>query len=960
MKNKISKYKTNIIFLILYFTNSISVFPQYFETGQDPSSVKWRQINTTNFKLVYDSSYEFQAQRLAAIFEYCDTLSGKTLSQKPQKISIIIHNHSAIANGLVVWAPKRMEIYPVAPQDIYPQDWFGQLGLHEWRHVAQISRTRRGLTSFSNIVIGQQAQGLSIAFMHPWFLEGDAVVTETALSATGRGREPSFEMETRAFLLDSHKPFPFKKVIMDSFRDHIPNYYETGYLLVAYNRLKYGAKLWEDVLDYDSKNFFTLFPFYFSLKKSTGLSRSELYRKTFYELDSAWSSKANEIHYSNVSRINNRFNTDYISYRNPCIYNDSVIIAEKSGINDVTKIVSINCKNGNEKALFVSGNYSSDNLSLSGTYLVWSEVIPDIRWQNRSYSIIRKLDLKTGQSEYLSRKSEYFAPVISPDSKKIAVVETDIQGKNSVVLLSAENGKVIDKFGSPDNCSLQYPSWDNSSRLLVMTAVNQEGKELLLLDTKSGQWQTLLKPSFINISQPKFSGNYVIYRSGLSGIENLYAIHLFTKKIFQITSVQFGAFDPIVGANGQNIFFSNYTSHGFDIARISIDTSNWIPLEDVKKISLNLADKISLQEPDKFDPGKIQNKTYISKPYSKIGHLFYIHSWLPFYTDLSGFNTLQYYTTPGYMLFSQNLQGTVIAYGGQGFYNKQIYSNITLSYKALFPVFQVSASSGDRYNYFIRQTGYTVSNNNSKFIAASYVPLNFSRGKYTQSVIPMVECIYDNRLYISGMNNTVKTGLFRFGYYLNASRYYVMSKKDIFPEFGQLITVYFSHPPQNQRNVTGNYGYLNSDLYFPGIFKHNSIKISAGYEQQEIKNYFILSRFLPSRGFLNFSSFDTINFSKVIFTSFDYAFPLFYPDIQLLKFIFIKRLQGDLFLENVYSTNKNQLSTNYFTSSGFEMTADYNLFYIPVLINTGIRVAYRAKFDRWVSEFVLRVNLNSL
>ena len=48
-----------------------------------------------------------------------------------------------------------------------------------------------------------------------------------------------------------------------------------------------------------------------------------------------------------------------------------------------------------------------------------------------------------------------------------------------------------------------------------------------------------------------------------------------------------------------------------------------------------------------------------------------------------------------------------------------------------------------------------------------------------------------------------------------------------------------------------------------------------------------------------------------------------------------------------------------FTSTGIEITADYNLFYIPVLINTGIRIAYEPKYRRVVSEFILRVNLNS-
>jgi len=44
--------KISIIFLILIFA-AINANAQYFQTGQDPSSVSWKQINTDNFQIVY-------------------------------------------------------------------------------------------------------------------------------------------------------------------------------------------------------------------------------------------------------------------------------------------------------------------------------------------------------------------------------------------------------------------------------------------------------------------------------------------------------------------------------------------------------------------------------------------------------------------------------------------------------------------------------------------------------------------------------------------------------------------------------------------------------------------------------------------------------------------------------------------------------------------------------------------
>ena len=58
---------------------------QYFVVGQDPSSIKWRQIQTDNFQIIYPSDYEIQAQRVAHIFEKVYNYSGITLKHQAQK-----------------------------------------------------------------------------------------------------------------------------------------------------------------------------------------------------------------------------------------------------------------------------------------------------------------------------------------------------------------------------------------------------------------------------------------------------------------------------------------------------------------------------------------------------------------------------------------------------------------------------------------------------------------------------------------------------------------------------------------------------------------------------------------------------------------------------------------------------------------------------------------------------------
>ena len=96
---------------------------QYFQTGQDPASIKWRQINTENFQLIYPDYYEIQSQKLAYVLEKVYSYGSYSLNHKPKKISIILHTQTVKSNGLVAWAPKRSEFYTTPHQSIYPQDW---------------------------------------------------------------------------------------------------------------------------------------------------------------------------------------------------------------------------------------------------------------------------------------------------------------------------------------------------------------------------------------------------------------------------------------------------------------------------------------------------------------------------------------------------------------------------------------------------------------------------------------------------------------------------------------------------------------------------------------------------------------------------------------------------------------------------------------------------------------------
>jgi hypothetical protein len=135
---------------------------------------------------------------MANILEKVYGYGSYSLNHKPKKISVIFHTHTVESNGLLAWAPRRVEMYATPGQSMYAQDWLEQLAIHEFRHVVQVDKVSQNLPLIIPLLTAQQGAALVTGVYLPfWFIEGDAVVTETALSKTGRGRFPSFLMEIR-------------------------------------------------------------------------------------------------------------------------------------------------------------------------------------------------------------------------------------------------------------------------------------------------------------------------------------------------------------------------------------------------------------------------------------------------------------------------------------------------------------------------------------------------------------------------------------------------------------------------------------------------------------------------------------------------------------------------------------------------------------------------------------------
>ncbi len=355
------------LLLLLFSLQLVTAYSQLFQTGEDPASLKWQQINTEKFQLIFPEGFEKQAQYFANALDQAYILVPQNLKTSPRKISVLIHNQSVISNGMTPWAPARIEIHNTPPQNIYAENWFNQLAVHELRHVVQIEKMNTGLTKVLGIIFGQQAAAAVFGTYLPWwFIEGDAVVTETALSKSGRGRLPSFEMPLKAQLLEKGI-YSYEKATHGSFVDHTPNPYELGYQIVAYGRSKYGSKMWENALENVARKPFSITPFSSSIKNTTGLSKQEFYQNSMEFLKEKWKEIQSELILSDHYPIT-KTPEHFSNYLNPVFKSDESTIAFKTSMDELNQIVSID-QSGKENVLLTIGSSYKESLSLGANIL---------------------------------------------------------------------------------------------------------------------------------------------------------------------------------------------------------------------------------------------------------------------------------------------------------------------------------------------------------------------------------------------------------------------------------------------------------------------------------------------------------------------------------------------------------------------------------------------------------------
>jgi hypothetical protein len=942
---------------------SLTVSAQYYNTGQDPASLKWLQIKTGKFTVIYPADYGSSGIEFARALEKASSDLLLLFPERKYKIPVIIHNHTTQANGYVAWAPKRMEIYPTPDQNNIPLDNVRQLTLHELTHVMQMESLNSDFSWVLSFIAGQQATGAIAAFLPMWFIEGEAVFAETVLSGSGRGRSPGFQNALKAIAVEKGKVYKYDKMFNGSYKDFTPDYYQYGYQMVAWSLLNNNPQVWNNVLKFTAGQPFTLNPVNISLKKNAGLTKKKLYYQTFDTLTNLWKKDIEISGAVDYNIINPPKKTRYEGYYSPVVAGADSIIAVKTSLVNPVSFVLIRPSGRSEKKIFVPGNFYPWFISFSKGKIVWVETQPDPRWENRNYSVIRLYDIKTGQVHQLTFRSRYLSTSISPDARTIAASENTENNINNLVLLSTDNGNVLESIPSPENAYLQRPQWSEDGGKITVISLTEKGEGILAYSLKEKAWTHLMDESRNDLQASFLRNDTLFYISSVSGTDNIY-YRTPEGKILMLTNSKFGASD--FNIPGNTVYFNNYSSSGNNICTTTVAEAS----ETNGKIPGSVSYLIDRLEDIQAEEKNIPEQDLTPEPYRKWKHLFGIHSWMPLYADLEQVRSEPSSIRPGLTVMSQNQLSTLTASAGYEYSeDKRHKFHSRITWQGWYPVIESRLDYGNEpvIDLFGENPGWRPSSIKPgfKFNNTIYIPWFFSTGKYSQYFYPSFSADYTNNyLYLTekGKYDYGQTQLTGRLYFAN---YYKSVHRDIYPRLGQIIDASYQYAPFD-REIYGSDISLRSTFYFPGFFRNQGIRIRYETENQKFVKYLSDNKIHFPR------SYDNIISKELVFFSVDYVAPLAYPDFNIASLLYMTRIRSGLFYDYARGTDNYYLAfkddgsreidhfiqgKESFRSFGLELISDFYLLRIPYPISAGLQAAWKSLNEAPSFEFIFNIDI---
>jgi len=974
------------------------------------------QINEQDNK-GFSYSVEQIAQQIADIAEetyhQINAQLGPPKHHHLQKIAIIIEDFSDYALGFASSFPHRvirisLTIPTAKSFDMKFKSWLKMVIAHEYTHISHFEMTS-GPTTALRALFGQI---LAPNALQPiWSIEGLAVYNETIFTPEGGGRgiDSRYDMYLRMATLGGK----FNTL------DQINGYYLTswpgstapyiyGQSLVHFIAQKYG----EDKVITLSKVFseYPYLGFNYALKKTIGLDLNELYQSWKDNLKEKYQLQAQKI-LSQKKLTPSQQLTKYnywVDYpRWISMPDGDKIIARISTphsypflqiIDPLSPSLPLTLRSTNNQThpliKRTYGRASSYNLSTDNSKIIYAKL--DNHEQFYRFYDLYLFDLKTEKETRLSeglraRDPDWYWSPSKPENNPRVVAVINNSGTNNLALINLPSlppsadksqstyGLISEKnithlTNFYDGSQIYQPSWSPQGDMIALSAWRQGYQDIYILnfDSNDSNLQFNSDKNFSSSLWPIFKDQHVdlspcwspdskflFFSSDRTGIYNIFAFSLSDKKLYQITNILSGAFQPALSPDGKKLAYIEYHATGYELHLMEINPDKWTEIEYVEpSINLEMGQQTLHQQTDQLKNLTNSSKSnYPIHTYNPLSSIWPPTYWIPaiqltendlgisFSTELEdvlGFSSLP-------LSISYDLLNNILNYNFNYYnYSRFPILNLYLSGNAVLASqaqtsWWTEGKAG--VNIYFPFEGHTFSTTNSRSYRQTFsLGYQYEKSSTTNAPSPL---------------NTKqdKISSLRLSYSYSDTEKYGFS---ISPELGNSFSLTYKHSDK----ILGS-DYTFDKLIFDGrkfiplppLHQVLALRLVAGFSSSNITNLGLDSEIFKLGGNYsadNLSNIDVNTFSlrgykpatlegnNLLLTSLEYRFPLANIEHNLIKLgplsLFLERFSGTFFIDignawestsikTITTDEENEINSiwqDFKSSIGVELKADFN------------------------------------
>lgn len=972
-----------VLLPLLLAAVSFSMYGQFVSYGENPARLRWMQVEGDSYKVIYPQGMDSLAARYLWLLEENRAAVMAGLGGiSPRKIPVLLNNRTVHSNGTVVWAPKRMELYTIPPTGNYPQTWEQQLAVHESRHVGQMAHFTRGIYRLGSVLIGQQAPSLGVGiYPSRWMLEGDAVVAETELGNTGRGRNAEFMEYYRMAALEGDKR-SWEQWKHGSYRRYTPDLYAFGYLLNSTIRYRTGKYDYAgEVLDGFVKNFYTPMARDISYNASVGNIPRRFYRMGHRMMDSIWREEAAvRGEATRPEPLLQSVGKGYVEYLSPISVGKDSLLYIKCSYNNPVQLVLV-C--GGEEKVLRSFSAGSAGFSRHGSSIYFAGNTRNPRWDKEVYSNIFRYDFRQGDIRKLTSRGYFNSPQVSPSGDSLLVEEYLPDGGSRLCIMDPGNGEVLGSIAPPYGGQVTESTWLGGK--IYALVVTGRGLGLFSIDAGGcGSWECVVAEQNASITNLHATDKALYFLSDIDGVRNVYMLYPQEGRLKRLTNSRYGAGEPHI--SGGELYYTSLERNGKLPVKVQLGAADgcgsaYEPFLKGGQLTSSyryvVAEELSAQAREALGAKGLlaseeeiaeRNGTSIVKyrtteeefaqtveprRYSKAGNLFRFHSWAPLYYNVErimemDFDNLYDVVSLGATAYSQNTLGTAVTMLGYSYRKGRHAGHAKFKYSGWYPSFQISADINDdeRYNVrlhrtdsTIKQTVHAASGALVELEGIAYVPLDFSSHGWQRGVVPQIGWEFNNNgYYDSGKGKYIFSNSIMAA--LQAYQMREIARSGIYPKWGLGATAKWRSAIDGGENF-GSQASLHLYGYIPGLARNHGIKLGLSMQRQNVsgKNYFMGNMVGMPRGFG-----DDFYGEEYCMATMDYAFPIYLGDFHIWKLAYFKRLKVIPFAD--YAVSRRHVaqgagmqSTSLY-SYGTSVLLDFAPFSVGLEISLGVRYAY--------------------